>query len=106
MPDRFAKHLTLLFLLCVCLLHAPSLFAGNTSSLANFTGPIQTVIDWLTGDIGRLVSIVVLAFFGMYLWKKRAEDKGERGFFYLLGTAIVLGATNIVDALGFVGATY
>ncbi len=60
----------------------------------------------MTGSIGRLLSIVVLVFFGMYLWKKRAEDKAERGLHYLLGTAIVLGATNIVAALGFVGATY
>ena len=100
------RRLALSLFLGLCALHAPSLLAGTTSSLANFTAPIQTVIDWLTGDIGRLASILVLAMFGMYLWKKRAEDKGERGFFYLLGTALVLGATNIVDALGFVGATY
>ncbi len=94
------------FFLALCVVYAPCLLAGTASSLPNFTAPIQTVIDWLTGDIGRLASIIVLAFFGFYLWKKRAEDKGERGFFYLLGTAIVLGATNIVDSLGFVGATY
>ena len=106
MSQRSRNRLGLFVFLCLYLFHAPSVFAGTTSSLANFTGPIQTVIDWLTGDIGRLVSIVVLALFGMYLWKKRAEDKAERGLLYLLGTAIVLGATNIVDALGFIGATY
>ncbi len=94
------------FTLALSVFHAPDLYAGSTTSLANFTGPIQTVIDWVTGDIGRLVSIVVLAFFGMYLWKKRAEDKAERGLLYLLGTAIVLGATNIVDGLGFTGAIF
>ncbi len=99
---RFAR----VFLLGLCVFHAPELLAGTTTSLANFTAPIQKVIDWLTGDIGRLLSIIVLAFFGMYLWKKRAEDKGERGLNFLLGTAVVLGAANIVDALGFVGATY
>ena len=88
------------------ILYAPGVFAGTTTSLANFTAPIQTTIDWVTGDIGRLLSIIVLAFFGFYLWKKRAEDKGERGLMFLLGTAVVLGATNIVDSLGFVGATY
>ena len=101
-PDRFARCL----LLALCLVHAPEVLAGTTTSLSNFTAPIQTVVDWLTGDIGRLLSIVVLAFFGMYLWKKRAEDKGERGLMFLLGTAVLLGATNIVDSLGFVGATY
>ena len=95
-------------LLCVglCASGAPDAFAGTATSLSNFTAPIQKVIEWVTGDIGRLLSIVVLAFFGMYLWKKRAEDKGERGLMFLLGTAVVLGATNIVDSLGFVGATY
>ncbi len=106
MPKSAAIHLARLFLLALCLVYAPALFAGTTTTLANFTGPIQTVIDWVTGDIGRLVSIVVLALFGMYLWKKRAEDKAERGLLYLLGTAIVLGATNIVDGLGFTGATF
>ena len=106
MPQRSRNRLGLLVFLCLCLCHAPSLFAGTTTSLANFTAPIQTVIDWLTGDIGRLASISVLALFGMYLWKKRAEDKAERGLLFVLGTAIVLGATNIVDALGFIGATY
>lgn len=106
MLDSAANRLARCFLLALCAFHAPDLLAGTTTSLANFTGPIQNVIDWLTGDIGRLLSIIVLAFFGMYLWKKRAEDKGERGLMYLLGTAVVLGATNIVDSLGFVGATY
>ncbi len=106
MPKPTAIHLARLFLLALCLVYAPALFAGTTTTLANFTGPIQTVIDWVTGDIGRLVSIIVLALFGMYLWKKRAEDKAERGLLYLLGTAIVLGATNIVDGLGFTGAIF
>ncbi len=100
--NRFAHFLLLAF----CVLHAPHVLAGTTNSLPLFTAPIQTTINWVTGDIGRLVSIVVLAFFGFYLWKKRSEDKAERGLMYLLGTAVVLGATNIVDALGFIGATY
>ncbi len=90
----------------LCLLCAPAALAASTNALANFTAPIQVVIDWTTGTIGRLLSIVVLAIFGMYLWKKRADDKAERALHFLLGTAIVLGATNIVDGLGFIGATY
>ncbi len=106
MHEHSYNRLARLVVLGLCFLYAPELFAGTTTSLANFTAPIQKVIDWVTGDIGRLVSIVVLAFFGFYLWNKRAEDKGERGLMFLLGTAVVLGATNIVGALGFVGATY
>lgn len=106
MSQRFPRRLAFAAFVCLYAVCAPSLLAGTTSSLANFTAPIQNVINWLTGDIGRLASILVLAMFGMYLWKKQAQDKGERGFFYLLGTALVLGATNIVDALGFVGAIY
>ncbi len=106
MPRSSFKSNAFFCLSALLILYAPTVFAGTASSLANFTTPIQTTINWLTGDIGRLVSIVVLAFFGFHLWKKRAEDKGERGLMYLLGTAVVLGATNIVDSLGFVGATY
>ena len=100
--DRLAATLVI----GLSILYAPAVLAGTATSLANFTAPIQTVIDWVTGDIGRLVSIVVLAFFGFYLWKKRADDKAENGLMFLLGTALVLGATNIVDSLGFVGATF
>ncbi len=106
MPKPAAIRLARLFLLALCLVYAPELFAGTATTLPNFTAPLQKVVDWTTGEIGRLASIVVLAGFGMYLWKKRAEDKGERGFFYLIGTATVLGAVNIVDGLGFVGATF
>ncbi len=106
MPKHSTVCLARFLLLSLCLLYAPAVLAGTAASLANFTAPIQKVIEWMTGDIGRLVSIVVLAFFGFHLWKKRADDKGERGLMYLLGTAVVLGATNIVDSLGFVGATY
>ncbi len=106
MLELSSRRLARFLLLSLCIFHAPDLFAGTATSLANFTAPIQKVIEWMTGDIGRLVSIVVLAFFGFHLWKKRADDKGERGLMYLLGTAVVLGATNIVDSLGFVGATY
>lgn len=103
MHHRFLRRLVCGSVLTV--LYAYDAFAG-TGTISNFTTPIQTVIDWVTGEIGRLLSIVVLAFFGMYLWRKRADDKGERGLMYLVGSAIVLGATNIVTALGFTGATF
>ena len=106
MPKLLARRLARCCLLGLCLLHAPAVLAGTATSLANFTAPLQTAIDWMTGDIGRLVSTLVLAAFGFHLWKKRADDKGERGLMFLVGTAVVLGAANIVGALGFVGATY
>ena len=106
MLELSSSRLARFFTLALCILYAPGVLAGTATSLPGFTAPIQTVIDWVTGDIGRLVSIVVLAFFGFHLWQKRADDKGERGLMFLMGTAVVLGATNIVGALGFVGATY
>ncbi len=106
MPKLSADRPACFLLLAFCILYAPGVLAGSATSLADFTAPIQNVINWVTGDIGRLVSIIVLALFGFSLWKKRADDKGERGLMFLLGTAVVLGATNIVGALGFTGATY
>ena len=88
------------------LLDAPQALAGTATSLGNFTAPLQNVIDWMTGDIGRLVATAVLALFGFYLWKKRSEDKAEKGLMFVVGAAIVLGAPQVIQALGFQGATY
>ena len=106
MLNRSLRRLACGLLCILALLFAHSAFASSTNTPALFTDPIQKVVDWVTGDVGRLLSIVVLAIVGMTFWKKRSDDKGERVLLYVVGTAIVLGATNIVAALGFVGATY
>ena len=100
------KWTALSLLLLLGALAAPTTLAGTAASLGNFTVPLTTVIDWMTGDIGRLVATVVLALFGFYLWKKRSEDKAEKGLLFVVGAAIVLGAPQIIQSLGFSGATY
>ncbi len=93
-------------LLAWMILDAPSALAGTTASLGNFTAPLQKVVEWASGDIGRLVATLVLVLFGFYLWKSRNEDKSEKGLMFVLGAAIVLGAPTIINSLGFQGATY
>lgn len=92
--------------LLIALALAPSTLAGTTSTLDNFLTPINTVIGWLTGQLGRSLSVLVLAGVGIYWWKGRAEGKGERAGYWLLGTAVLLGAQTVVNQIGFIGATY
>ncbi len=92
--------------LLVGLACAPSAFAGTTSTLANFLNPLNVVIGWMTGQMGRAISVLVLGGVAFNTWKSRNEGKGERAVMFLLGTALLLGAPQVVDALGFIGATY
>ena len=85
---------------------APSALAGTTSTLANFLNPINVVIGWMTGQMGRSISVLVLAGVAFNTWKSRNEGKGERALMFLVGTALLLGAPQVVEALGFIGATY
>lgn len=101
-----ATHWPRAILILTLALYAPELLAGTASSLGNFTAPLTKVVEWMTGDIGRAVATIVLGLYGYHLWKKRSDDKAEKGLMFVIGAAIVLGAPTIITGLGFQGATY
>jgi len=78
--------------------------AGTGGSDLPWNHPLQVVVDNLTGPTAK--TIAALAFvLGGAMWAFTSHEQGAKRFGQaLFGIAIVLGAVNLVDALGFQGA--
>jgi type IV secretory pathway VirB2 component (pilin) len=82
---------------------APAL-AGTGGSDLPWNQPLTTVVNNLTGPTAK--TLAALAFvLGGAMWAFTSHEQGAKRFGQaLFGVAIVLGAVNLVDALGFQGA--
>ena len=80
--------------------------AGTGGADLPWNHPLQTVVDNLTGPTAK--TIAALAFvLGGAMWAFTSHEQGAKRFGQaLFGVAIVLGAVNLVDALGFQGAIF
>ena len=80
--------------------------AGTGGSDLPWNHPLQVVVDNLTGPTAK--TIAALAFvLGGAMWMFTSHEQGAKRFGQaLFGVAIVLGAVNLVDALGFQGALF
>jgi type IV secretory pathway VirB2 component (pilin) len=85
---------------------ASAAHAGTGGSDLPWNHPLQVVVDNLTGPTAK--TIAALAFvLGGAMWMFTSHEQGAKRFGQaLFGVAIVLGAVNLVDALGFQGATF
>jgi type IV secretion system protein TrbC len=85
---------------------APAARAGTGGADLPWNAPLQTVVDNLTGPTAK--TIAALAFvLGGAMWMFTSHEQGAKRFGQaLFGVAIVLGAVNLVNALGFQGATF
>ena len=93
--------LTLVFLALA--LATPAWAAGGGPDL-EVTDMLQSVLDWLTGSVATIVGGIAMAaaaFTWMFLRHERGADFAFRA---LLGTAIAIGAANIIDELVGQGA--
>ena len=80
--------------------------AGTGGADLPWNHPLQVVVDNLTGPTAK--TIAALAFvLGGAMWMFTSHEQGAKRFGQaLFGVAIVLGAVNLVDALGFQGAIF
>ncbi len=85
---------------------APAVHAGTGGADLPWNAPLQTVVDNLTGPTAK--TIAALAFvLGGAIWMFTSHEQGAKRFGQaLFGVAIVLGAVNLVNALGFQGAAF
>jgi type IV secretory pathway VirB2 component (pilin) len=85
---------------------ATAAHAGTGGSDLPWNHPLQVVVDNLTGPTAK--TIAALAFvLGGAMWMFTSHEQGAKRFGQaLFGVAIVLGAVNLVDALGFQGALF
>ena len=89
----------------------PVYAAGDAANVGPPLTPVsnhdaQVVVDNLTGPTAK--TIAALAFvLGGAMWMFTSHEQGAKRFGQaLFGVAIVLGAVNLVDALGFQGAIF
>ena len=80
--------------------------AGTGGADLPWNHPLQVVTDNLTGPTAK--TIAALAFvLGGAMWMFTSHEQGAKRFGQaLFGVAVVLGAVNLVDALGFQGAIF
>ena len=92
---------------CTLLAAGPRLAAAGTGGAdLPWNHPLQVVVDNLTGPTAK--TIAALAFvLGGAMWAFTSHEQGAKRFGQaLFGVAIVLGAVNLVDALGFQGGLF
>jgi type IV secretory pathway VirB2 component (pilin) len=95
-------------LICAALLLGASstAHAGTGGADLPWNHPLQVVVDNLTGPTAK--TIAALAFvLGGAMWMFTSHEQGAKRFGQaLFGVAVVLGAVNLVDALGFQGSIF
>jgi type IV secretion system protein VirB2 len=90
----------------VALLATPPAWAGTGGADLPWNQPLQTVVDNLTGPTAKTISALAFVLGGA-MWMFTSHEQGAKRFGQaLFGVAIVLGAVNLVNALGFQGALF
>ncbi|MEP6496114.1 MAG: TrbC/VirB2 family protein [bacterium] len=70
-----------------------------------WTGPLQNLLDNLSGTTARIVGALAFVVGGL-MWAFTRHEEGAKRFGQaIVGIAIMIGAANIVAALAFAGAT-
>jgi type IV secretion system protein TrbC len=77
--------------------------AGAASTMP-WTGPLQTLLDNLSGPTARIVAGLGFVIGGGIWAFSRSEEGAKRFGQIVIGAAIAIGAANIVTSLAFVGA--
>jgi len=77
--------------------------AGGGASMP-WTGPLQTLLDNLSGPTARIVAGLGFVIGGGIWAFSRSEEGPKRFGQIVIGAAIAIGAANIVTSLAFVGA--
>jgi type IV secretion system protein TrbC len=94
-------------LIAVFVLGAQSAYAAPVGggAVMPWTGPLQGLLDNLSGPTARVIGALAFVVGGA-LWAFTRHEEGAKRFGQaIIGIAIMIGAANIVAALGFVGAT-
>jgi type IV secretion system protein TrbC len=77
--------------------------AGGGATMP-WTGPLQILLDNLSGPTARIVAGLGFVIGGGIWAFSRSEEGAKRFGQIVIGAAIAIGAANIVTSLAFVGA--
>jgi type IV secretory pathway VirB2 component (pilin) len=77
--------------------------AGGAGGTMPWTAPLQTVLSDITGPTGKILAGLAIAIGGA-IWAFTRHEQGMSRFGQaIVGIGLILGAVNLVDALGFQG---
>ncbi|HLX09183.1 MAG TPA: TrbC/VirB2 family protein [Thermoanaerobaculia bacterium] len=90
----------------VALLDAASALAGTGGTDMPWNGPMQAVLDNITGPTGKVIAGLLIALGGIVWGFTRHEEGFKRVAQAIIAIGLVLGATNLVTTLGFQGCVF
>ncbi len=76
---------------------------GGGSGTMPWTAPLQTILNDITGPTGKILAGLAIAIGGA-IWAFTRHEEGAKRFGQaVVGIGLILGAVNLVGALGFQG---
>jgi type IV secretion system protein TrbC len=88
------------------LLDAAQAWAGTGGSDMPWNGPMQAILDNITGPTGKIIAGLLIALGGIVWGFTRHEEGFKRVAQAIIAIGLVLGATNLVTTLGFQGCVF
>ena len=75
--------------------------AAASGGIDEFSGPIEKVMNTLTGPVGRYTSIVAMGLCGVaYIWRREEMTEGfKHALSVVFGISFIAFATSIVDSI-------
>jgi type IV secretory pathway VirB2 component (pilin) len=88
------------------LLDTAAAWAGTGGSDMPWNGPMQAILDNITGPTGKIIAGLLIALGGIVWGFTRHEEGFKRVAQAIIAIGLVLGATNLVTTLGFQGCVF
>ena len=88
------------------LLGRQAAFAGTGGSDMPWNGPMQAILDNITGPTGKIIAGLLIALGGIVWGFTRHEEGFKRVAQAIVAIGLILGATNLVTTLGFQGCVF
>jgi len=81
-------------------------FAGTGGTDMPWNGPMQAILDNITGPTGKIIAGLLIALGGVVWGFTRHEEGFKRVAQAIIAIGLILGATNLVTTLGFQGCVF
>ncbi|HVR08656.1 MAG TPA: TrbC/VirB2 family protein [Thermoanaerobaculia bacterium] len=81
-------------------------FGGTGGTDMPWNGPMQAVLDNITGPTGKIIAGLLIALGGIVWGFTRHEEGFKRVAQAIIAIGLVLGATGLVTTLGFQGCVF
>jgi type IV secretory pathway VirB2 component (pilin) len=88
------------------LIDSGAAFGGTGGTEMPWNGPMQVILDNITGPTGKIIAGLLIALGGIVWGFTRHEEGFKRVAQAIIAIGLVLGATNLVTTLGFQGCVF